>query len=77
MLIWIFFWWLLGVIVLCTAFWHEGSLIDLRRIELGDALAVLLGALVWPIVALLIAIDNDWLDVPVFDLNWFRRNRDE
>lgn len=77
MLMWIFFWWLLGVLVMAAVNWRNLSVESFQYIELGDALGVLLGGFAWPLFVVVQAIEYDWLDMPIFDLDWFRREEDD
>jgi hypothetical protein len=76
MLMWIFFWWLLGVLILFAATVIEGAHSGDTKITLSDALGIVVSAPFWP-VAFIVWASEGLLDVPVFDLEWFRRDRDE
>lgn len=75
--LWIFFWWLLGLLILGAATWRDWRVKDFRRVEVGDVIGLVFFPLIWPVVIAFIAIEDNWLDLPVFDLNWFRREKDD
>ncbi len=77
MLMWIFFWWLLGAIVLGYLVAFDRGHIVPEQITVGDVLGSIAFPLIWPAVALLFVCE-DLMSLPVFDLDWFRKGkRDE
>ncbi len=76
-MIWIALWWLVGLVIICAALWRGIDIRDFDRITLGDLIAVVVAPLVWPVIVISIAIENNWLDAPVFDTDWFRKKKDE
>lgn len=75
MLIWIFFWWLLGVIVLGYLMYLDRGYVISRRVDVGHILATIALPLIWPVIAVMMTCE-DLVNLPVFDLDWFRRNHD-
>lgn len=77
MLMWIFFWWLLGAVILAVVAWHDLSLHDWTRVTLGALIGIFIAPLIWPVLISGIAWKDDWLDAPVFDIDWFRKEKND
>jgi len=72
--LWISLWWLLGAAVLGVALRRD---LNFDRVTVGGLIAFIFAPFIWPFILLNVAIDNDWLDAPVFDRDWFRKDEDE
>lgn len=77
MLMWIFFWWLLGVLILGAVTWREWRAEDWGCVTVGDVIRLIVSPLIWPVPIVIIADERDWLDLPIFDLDWFRKEKND